>query len=60
MLKRAAARGEAPSAAARLRVATTPKMLLRAEYAMHSTPSAPDDILVEIVDDVLPLVYGHG
>ena len=61
MLERAAARGEAPPAAARLRVATTPMMLLRAEYAMRGIPSVPDDVLVEIVDEVLlPLVRGHG
>ncbi|MDW3847550.1 TetR/AcrR family transcriptional regulator [Micromonospora sp. BRA006-A] len=61
MLERAAARGEAPAAAVRHRVATVPMMLLRAEYAMRGVPSVPDEVLVEIVDDVfLPLVRGHG
>jgi AcrR family transcriptional regulator len=61
MLERAAARGEAPAAATHHRVATTPMMLLRAEYAMRGIPSVPDEVLVEIVDEVfLPLVRGRG
>jgi AcrR family transcriptional regulator len=61
MLERAAARGEAPATAAHRRVATTPMMLLRAEYAMRGIPSVPDEVLVEIVDEVfLPLVRGCG
>ncbi|MEU8072430.1 MULTISPECIES: TetR/AcrR family transcriptional regulator [unclassified Micromonospora] len=61
MLERAAARGEAPAAAVRHRVATVPMMLLRAEYAMRGVPSVPDEVLVEIVDEVfLPLVRGRG
>ena len=61
MIERAAARGEAPAAAAHPRVATTPMMLLRAEYAMRGIPSVPDEVLVEIVDEVfLPLVRGRG
>ncbi|AVT37755.1 TetR/AcrR family transcriptional regulator [Plantactinospora sp. BB1] len=61
MLERAVARGEAPAAAARHRVATTPMMLLRAEYATRGVPSVPDEVLVEIVDEVfLPLVRGHA
>ncbi|MGX4653188.1 TetR/AcrR family transcriptional regulator [Micromonospora sp. SCSIO 07396] len=61
MLERAVTRGEAPAAAVRHRVATTPMMLLRAEYAMRGIPSAPDEVLVGIVDEVfLPLVRGHG
>ncbi|MEU4421699.1 TetR/AcrR family transcriptional regulator [Actinoplanes sp. NPDC024001] len=60
MLDRAAARGEAPATAVRPRVATTPMMLLRAEYAMRGIPSVPDQVLVEIVDEVfLPLVRGR-
>ena len=60
MLDRAAARGEAPAAAVHPRVATTPLMLLRAEYAMRGIPSVPDEIVVEIVDEVfLPLVRGR-
>ncbi|WBB71932.1 TetR/AcrR family transcriptional regulator [Micromonospora sp. WMMD1128] len=61
MLERAVARGEAPAAAIHRRVATTPMMLLRAEYAMRGVPSVPDEVLVEIVDEVfLPLVRGRG
>ncbi|GAA3763797.1 TetR/AcrR family transcriptional regulator [Micromonospora maritima] len=61
MLERAVARGEAPAAAVRPRVATTPMMLLRAEYAMRGIPSVPDEVLVDIVDEVfLPLVRGRG
>jgi AcrR family transcriptional regulator len=61
MLERAAARGEATPAAAHPRVATTPMMLLRAEYAMRGIPSVPDQILIEIVDEVfLPLVRGRA
>jgi AcrR family transcriptional regulator len=60
MLERAVARGEAPPAAVHLRVATTPIMLLRGEYAMRGIPSVPDEVLVEIVDEVfLPLVRGR-
>ena len=61
MLQRAAARGEAPPAAVHPRVATTPINLLRAEYAMRGVPSVPDEVLVEIVDEVfLPLVRGRA
>jgi AcrR family transcriptional regulator len=61
MLDRAVVRGEAPAAAAHPRVASTPMMLLRAEYAMRGIPSVPDDVLTEIVDEVfLPLVRGRG
>ncbi|GLW30626.1 TetR/AcrR family transcriptional regulator [Actinoplanes regularis] len=61
MIERAVARGEAPPTAAHHRVATTPMMLLRAEYAMRGVPSVPDEVLIEIVDEVfLPLVRGRG
>ncbi|QKW13545.1 TetR/AcrR family transcriptional regulator [Verrucosispora sp. NA02020] len=61
MLERAVARGEAPPRAAHPRVATTPMMLLRAEYAMRGVPSVPDDVLLDIVDEVfLPLVRGRA
>jgi hypothetical protein len=60
MLQRAVARGEAPAAATHHRVATTPMMLLRAEYAMRGIPAVPDEVLAEIVDEVfLPLVRGR-
>ncbi|BCB78844.1 TetR/AcrR family transcriptional regulator [Phytohabitans flavus] len=61
MLERAVARGEAPPTAVHPRVATTPIMLLRAEYAMRGFPSVPDEVLVEIIDEVfLPLVRGRA
>ncbi|MFI7209920.1 TetR/AcrR family transcriptional regulator [Micromonospora maritima] len=61
ILERAVARGEALATAVRPRVATTPMMLLRAEYAMRGIPSVPDEVLVDIVDEVfLPLVRGRG
>jgi hypothetical protein len=61
MLERAAARGEAPAAAVHPRVAATPMMLLRAEYAMRGVPAVPGEVLTEIVDEVfLPLVRGRG
>ncbi|KXK63049.1 TetR family transcriptional regulator [Micromonospora rosaria] len=61
MLERAVARGEAPPGAVHPRVASMPMMLLRAEYAMRGIPSVPDEVLIEIVDDVfLPLVRGRA
>jgi len=61
MLERAVARGEAPPGAAHPRVATTPMMLLRAEYAMRGIPSVPDEVLIDILDEVfLPLVRGRA
>ena len=61
MIERAVARGEAPPGAALPRVAATPMMLLRAEYATRGVPSVPDEVLVAIVEEVfLPLVRGHG
>ncbi|MFF5216520.1 TetR/AcrR family transcriptional regulator [Micromonospora sp. NPDC000442] len=60
ILDRAVARGEAPPSAVHPRVAATPMMLLRAEYATRGIPSVPDEILIEIVDEVfLPLVRGR-
>jgi AcrR family transcriptional regulator len=61
MIERAAARGEAPATAAHPRVAATPMMLLRAEYAMRGVPSVPDEVLTDIVDEIfLPLVRGRA
>jgi len=61
MLERAAARGEAPSAAVHPLVAAMPMMLLRAEYATRGIPTAPDRTLVDMVDELfLPLVRGRG
>ncbi|AQZ62083.1 transcriptional regulator, TetR family [[Actinomadura] parvosata subsp. kistnae] len=42
------------------RVATVAMGLLRNEFVTRGTPHVPDDVLVEIVDEVyLPLVTGH-
>ncbi|HEY8481950.1 MAG TPA: TetR/AcrR family transcriptional regulator [Spirillospora sp.] len=61
VLRRAVARGEAPPEALHPRVATTAVVLLRNEYVTRGVPHVPDDVLVEIVDEVfLPLVRGRG
>lgn len=60
MLERAVARGEAPEGAVHPRVATTPMTLLRGEFALRGEPTVPDDVVVDIVDEVfLPLVRGR-
>ncbi|MEV0918067.1 TetR/AcrR family transcriptional regulator [Streptomyces sp. NPDC049967] len=57
VLGRAVARGEAPPEALHPRVATVAMVLLRNEFVVRGVPAAPDDVLVEIVDEVyLPLV----
>ncbi len=57
VLGRAVARGEVPPEALQPRVATVAVVLLRNEYVTRGTPTAPDHVLVEIVDEVyLPLV----
>ncbi|WP_052850842.1 TetR/AcrR family transcriptional regulator [Streptomyces avicenniae] len=57
VLERAVARGEAAPEALRPRVATVAIVLLRDEFVTRGVPSAPDDVLVEITDEVyLPLV----
>ena len=61
LLGRAVARGEAPPEAVHPRVATLPMTLLRGEYALRGVPAVPDEVLVEIVDEIfLPLVRGRG
>ncbi len=61
VLGRAVARGEARPEALHPRVATVAVVLLRNEYVSRGVPTAPDDVLVEIVDEVyLPLVRGRG
>lgn len=61
VLGRAVARGEAAPEALHPRVATVPVVLLRNEFVVRGVPSAPDEVLVEIVDEVyLPLVRGRG
>jgi AcrR family transcriptional regulator len=57
VLGRAVARGEAAPEALHPRVATVAVVLLRNEYITRGTPTVPDSVLVEIVDEVyLPLV----
>ncbi|WP_435159434.1 TetR/AcrR family transcriptional regulator [Amycolatopsis sacchari] len=57
ILERAVARGEAAPEALHPRVATVAIVLLRNEFVVRGVPSAPDEVLVEIVDEVfLPLV----
>ncbi|ARF80958.1 TetR/AcrR family transcriptional regulator [Kitasatospora aureofaciens] len=57
LLGRAVARGEAAPEVLHPRVATVAVVLLRNEFVVRGVPSAPDDVLVEIVDEVyLPLV----
>ncbi|MFF3393503.1 TetR/AcrR family transcriptional regulator [Streptomyces sp. NPDC002669] len=61
ILGRAVARGEAPPEALHPRVATVAMVLLRNEFVVRAVPAAPDEVLVEIVDEVyLPLVRGRG
>ncbi|WP_342379933.1 TetR/AcrR family transcriptional regulator [Myxococcus stipitatus] len=61
ILARAVARGEAAPQSLHPRVATVAIVLLRNEFVVRGVPSAPDDVLVEIVDEVfLPLVRRRG
>jgi AcrR family transcriptional regulator len=57
ILRRAAARGEVPETSLKPRIATVAIVLLRNEYVTRGITSVPDEVIVEIVDDVyLPLV----
>ncbi|WP_019930646.1 TetR/AcrR family transcriptional regulator [Nocardia sp. BMG111209] len=61
ILGRAVARGEAAPEALHPRVATVAMVLLRNEFVVRGVPSAPDDVLVDIIDEVyLPLIRGRG
>lgn len=61
LLGRAVARGEASPEALHPRVATVAIVLLRNEFVTRGVPTAPDEVLVEIVDEVyLPLVRARG
>jgi len=61
VLGRAVARGEVRPEALHPRVATAAVVLLRNEYVTRGIANAPDQVLVEIVDEVyLPLVRGRG
>ncbi|RDI46331.1 TetR/AcrR family transcriptional regulator [Nocardia mexicana] len=61
ILDRAVARGEVSADARHQRVATVPIDLLRNEFATHGNPSAPDEVLIDIIDKIyLPLLRGYG
>lgn len=61
ILGRAITRGEASPEALHPRVATVAMTLLRNEFVVRGAPSAPDEVLIEIVDEVyLPLVRGRS
>ena len=61
VVARAVARGEVRPEALDPRAATVAIVLLRNEYVTRGPTSVPDDVLVEIVDDVyLPLLRGRG
>lgn len=57
ILGRAVARGEASPESLHPRVATVAIVLLRNEFVTRGVPTVPDEVLIEIVDEVyLPLV----
>ncbi|MFF2375852.1 TetR-like C-terminal domain-containing protein [Streptomyces xiamenensis] len=57
VLGRAVARGEAAPEAPHPRVATVALVLLRNEFVVRGALTAPDEVLIDIVDEVyLPLV----
>ncbi len=61
ILGRAVARGEASPESLHPRVATVAIVLLRNEFVTRGVPTAPDEVLIEIVDEVfLPLVRKRG
>ena len=61
VLRRAVARGEADPAALHPRVATVAIVLLRNEFVTRGAPTAPDEVLIDIVDEVfLPLVRNRS
>ncbi|WP_338497337.1 TetR-like C-terminal domain-containing protein [Streptomyces sp. SJL17-4] len=61
VLGRAVARGEASPEALHPRVATVAVVLLRNEFVVRGVPTVPDEVLVEIADEVcLPLVRQRG
>ena len=61
ILGRAVARREASPESLHPRVATVAIVLLRNEFVTRGVPTAPDEVLIEIVDEVyLPLVRKRG
>jgi AcrR family transcriptional regulator len=60
VLRRAAVRGEVPVAALTPRIAAVGLDVVR-EHAMINSPPIPEEVLVEVIDDVvLPLLRGIG
>jgi hypothetical protein len=61
ILGRAVARGEIRPEALHPRVATVAVVLMRNEYVTRGSPTVPDSVLVDIIDEVyLPLLGGRG
>jgi AcrR family transcriptional regulator len=61
VLERAVERGQASENALHPRVAMAPIALLRGEYLTRGQAEVPDDVLVEIVDEIyLPLIRGRS
>ena len=61
VIGRAVARGEVRPESLHPRVATAAVALLRNEYVTRGAASVPDDVLVEIIDEVyMPLLRGRG
>ncbi len=61
IVDQAVARGEAPPEAVHPRVAALPMTVLRGEYALRGVPAVPDDLLMEIIDEIfMPLIRGRG
>lgn len=61
IVEQAVARGEAPQEAVHPRVAALPMTVLRGEYALRGVPSVPDEVLMEIIDELfMPLIRGRS
>lgn len=61
IVDQAVARGEAPPEAVHPRVAALPMTVLRGEYALRGVPAVPDEVLMEIIDELfMPLIRGRG
>lgn len=61
IVDQAVARGEAPPEAVHPRVAALPMTVLRGEYALRGVPAVPDEVLMEIIDEIfMPLIRGRG
>lgn len=61
IVDQAVARGEASPEAVHPRVAALPMTVLRGEYALLGVPAVPDEVLMEIIDEIfMPLIRGRG